>query len=556
MNRKFWKPLVIGVILLLAFTLTACQDNDNVAPPVKPVETTAPLAPPVEKHLVVASSSQYSDTYDISIMPYSMPTTSMIYDTLISVDEDGVYQNGPLTESYEVSADGTQTTFYLKKGITFHDGSDFTADVVKWNIELVRDGPGCCGYLYTPVTDVEAVDDYTVIIHTAGGPFPGLIYNLSGDWGRMMSKAKYDECGEDYGLSPECTSGTGPFVLEEWIDQVSIKLTRNEDYDWAAAWTGHSGAANVDTITQMIISESATRLVELEAGSLHLDMEGQWRDAEDYDANPDFNVVSIPDATLYYVLVPLYEPLLADINTRYGIGYSIDRDLIKETLFVGMGNAKTTYLASEITADAGVVGLDYDPTMAAQMFTDAGWVMDADGVLVAETVTGVDPGTKFEIDLTTYQADEEQRVTEAIQKMLEDVGIVANIVTLDDSAYSSALEAGDVQMGIRHYTWDNADILPWFIHSQYIPLPNYTGVNDTDLDTCMDDADYNSATWAERDAKYVVCQQYIIDTHYPWAPFYQRPTLFFSRSSVTNLKVIPLRSSSSTALWVTIDLDE
>ena len=130
MNRKFWKPLVIGVILLLAFTLTACQDNDNVAPPVKPVETTAPLAPPVEKHLVVASSSQYSDTYDISIMPYSMPTTSMIYDTLISVDEDGVYQNGPLTESYEVSADGTQTTFYLKKGITFHDGTDLTASDV------------------------------------------------------------------------------------------------------------------------------------------------------------------------------------------------------------------------------------------------------------------------------------------------------------------------------------------------------------------------------------------------------------------------------------------
>jgi ABC-type oligopeptide transport system substrate-binding subunit len=72
----------------------------------------------------------------------------------------------------------------------------------------------------------------------------------------------------------------------------------------------------------------------------------------------------------------------------------------------------------------------------------------------------------------------------------------------------------------------------------------------------MDDADYNSATWAERDAKYVKCQQYIIDTHYPWAPFYQRPALFFSRASVNNMKVIPLRSSSSTALWATIDLQE
>jgi ABC-type oligopeptide transport system substrate-binding subunit len=72
----------------------------------------------------------------------------------------------------------------------------------------------------------------------------------------------------------------------------------------------------------------------------------------------------------------------------------------------------------------------------------------------------------------------------------------------------------------------------------------------------MDDADYNSATWAERDAKYVKCQQYIIDTHYPWAPFYQRPSLWFARDTVTNLKAIPLRGSQSASLWATIDLQE
>ncbi len=540
MNRKYMKPLAIAAIMLLALTLVACAGGQ---------------APGKEKNLVVASSSQYSDTFDISIMPYSMPATAMVYDTLVSVDEDGVFQPGALAESYEVSEDGLQTTFHLKKGITFHDGSDFTSEVVKWNIEMVRDGPGCCGYLYTIITDIETPDDYTVILNTSG-PFPGLIYNLSSDWGRMMSKAKYEECGENYGLSPECVSGTGPFILDEWVDQVSIKLVANKDYNWAADWTGHKGPPNVDSITQKIIPEAATRLVELEAGDVHLDMEGQWRDAEAYDANPDFNVTAISDATIYYILMPLYEPLLADINTRYGIGYSIDRELIKDTLFNGKGAVRETYLAEEITADKGVVGIGYDPTMAAQKFEDAGWVMGDDGVLVAETVEGVDPGTRFELDLTTYQGSEEQKVTEAIQKMLSDVGIVANIVTLDDSTYSSTLEAGEVQMGIRHYTWDNADILPWFIHSQYIPLPNYTGVNDPELDDCMDDADYNSATWAERDAKYVKCQQYIIDTHYPWAPFYQRPVLFFSRTSVTNMKVIPLRSSASSELWATIDLDE
>jgi ABC-type oligopeptide transport system substrate-binding subunit len=173
---------------------------------------------------------------------------------------------------------------------------------------------------------------------------------------------------------------------------------------------------------------------------------------------------------------------------------------------------------------------------------------------VAENVKGVDAGTRFEIELTTYQTDEARRIAEEIQTMLADVGIVVSIFAMEDEPYDYALENQLFQMGLRRYTWDNADILPWFMHSQYIPHPNYTGINDEWLDNCMDDADYNSATWTERDAKYAICQQYIIDTHYPWAPIYQRPELWFARDFVTNLTKIPLRAGNSTEVWLMMDL--
>jgi len=559
--------LVVSLILIFVLAFSACGAPPAVEEPAaeepvaeepvaeEPVADEPAAEPAPEKHLVVSAPSEYAETFDISIMPTAYMATQMLYDSLISVDPNGEYQPGALAESYEVSADGTVTTFYLKEGITFHDGSAFNAESVKWNIELVQNGAGCCAYLFTPVTNIEVIDDLTIAL-TTDGPFPGLIFNLSSAWGLMMSPTKYEECGEAYGLTPECISGTGPFMLTEWVTNDHVVLVKNPDYNWAAGWTGHTGSANVDSITIKFIAEDATRLVDLEVGDTHIMTVAPWRDLPTFQDDPAFQVAQIPDATLYYILMPIDQPMVADLNTRQAIGYSIDRDLIKDTLFMGLGAAKTTYLASEITADKGVVGPDYDPAKAAELFAAAGWVMGDDGVLVAESVEGVDAGTRFEVSYSTYQHDTGQRMAEATQKMLADVGIVANIEVMDDATYIDAVTANEVELGVRVYTWDNADILPWFIHSQYLPYPNYTNVNDVDLDTCMDDADYNSESWAIRDEKYVVCQQYIIDTHYPWAPFFQVPTLWFARDTVLDITSIPLRGEMSTELWVVIDLAE
>jgi len=220
---------------------------------------TATPEPKEPKILVIAYPVQYSETMDISAMAYAMEPTVMIYDTLVSIDYDYNYHPGGLTERWEVSDDGTVVTFYLKKGVTFHDGSPFNAEVVKWWLELMASDASSVAYMYNAITDIEVVDDYTVVLHTEE-PFPALFYYLSGAWGLVMSKETYESLGPDeYASHP---SGTGPFILEEWVPNDHLTLVKNPDYNWAAEWTGHTGPANVDKIIYRIIAEDATRLVE------------------------------------------------------------------------------------------------------------------------------------------------------------------------------------------------------------------------------------------------------------------------------------------------------
>jgi ABC-type transport system substrate-binding protein len=516
------------------------------------VVVTATPEPREPKTLVVAVSEQYSENFDISTMVYSMEPHQMIYDTLVSFDLNSEYQPGGLTERWEVSEDGKLVTFYLKEGVTFHDGSDFNAEALKWWFEEMVKEDACCAYMYNAITELEVIDDYTLALHF-DGPFPALFYYLSGSWGLIMSQAEYERLGPDeYQTNP---SGTGPFILDEWVFNERLVLVKNPDYNWAPEWTGQE-APNVDKIIYRIIPEEATRLVELEAGDVHLTLYAPWREMPRYMTDPNYQVYQSPSATIWFIGMKVDAPLVSDLRTRQAIGHAIDRELIQETLYMGLGRATGTYLAHELAADQGVTAPAYDPDEAARLLAEAGWVMGEDGILVAENVEGVEAGTPFEFEYWTYIDDESRRLAEATQKMLADVGIKANITPMDNATYATQLEAGGQSVILRRYEWDGLDILPWFHDSGYLPYPNYLGVNDPEIDQIWYDSEYSVATDKERSDSFRVGHQLLIDRWYPWAPIYQRPQLNFARSSVKNFKPIPLRGGNATEVWIMVDLEE
>jgi len=539
MHKKrstMWKFLLMLITTALLFS--ACAQATEV--PAEP------------KVLVISTTVQYSETFDISLMVYSDWPTEMIYDRLVSVDTNYELLPGALTERWEVSADGKDVTFYLKEGVTFHDGSDFNAGVVEWWIKEMTKEDACCAYMYNAITSMTIVDDYTIILHM-DGPFPALFYYLSGPWGFIMSQEQYESLGPDeYASNP---SGTGPFILDEWVFNESFTLVKNPDYNWGAEWTGHEGPANVDKIIFRIIPEDATRLIELEAGDTHIVAAAPMREMTTYEDDSDYQVVEAPDATIWFVGFNVNAPIVADLEKRKAVGHAIDRDLIQETLYQSMGRATGTYLAGELPADQGVTAPLYDTAAAAALLAEAGWVMGDDGVLVAESVEGVDAGTLFEVDYITYNDDEARRLAEATQNMLAAVGIKANIVPMDKPTYDSTLEAGGFSIILRRYTWDGLDILPWFHDSYYLPYPNYTGVSDAEIDKIWLDSEA-VATWEMRSDSFRVGHQLLIDRWYPWAPIYQLPSLIFARSSVKDMQTIPLRAGLTSESFLMIDLEE
>ena len=198
----------------------------------------------------------------------------------------------------------------------------------------------------------------------------------------------------------------------------------------------------------------------------------------------------------------------------------------------------------------------YDPDMANQLLAEAGWVMGDDGVLVAENVEGVEAGTPFEVSYWTYQEDEYRRLAEVTQKMLADIGIKANIQLMDNATYSDALGGGEAEIILREYGWDNNDILEWFHHTKYLPYPNYLGVSDPEWDAALDEANYNTPTWGDRDAKYIDIHKYLIEEWYPWAPIRQTADVFLTRSNVKSFKPIPLKGLSATIVWTQIWVEQ
>lgn len=562
--KTLWKALALTVLIAMLASMAGCGATPTAtpaptttkaaaaAPTAAPAPPTATKAPAKPKNLVVAESKQYSETLDVFKASTTMYAHNLIYEGLVAVDSNYQFVPG-LADSWEVSKDGLTWTFKLRRGIKFHDGADFTADVVKWWIEGMQKGVN--SYMFESATEVKVVDANTIAI-TFSAPFPNLLYNLSTSFSGIMSKAAFEKYGAEYGT--KYAVGTGPFMLKEWVANTSLTVVKNPNYNWAPAWTKHTGAAKLDSVTFRFIPEDATRLIELQAGGVQVMLDPPpAREVANLKKDANLKVLEASDDVIQFIGFNLNDPLFKDLKTRKAVGHAIDRKLIVETIYQGAGSATTTYLSRELGGNKGAeaVAPAFDIAKAKALLAEAGWKPGADGILVADNVAGVTKGAKFEVSYLTYQEDQFKRLAEVTQKMLADVGIKANTQSVDNPTYIAQLKAGTFQLILRQYSWDNNDILEWFHHGKYLKYPNYTGVNDKKFDEMLDDANFKTALWEDRDAKYQAIHKYLIETWYPWAPVRQANMTLTWRTSVLGFAPLPLKGAASTYVWLVTDLD-
>ena len=376
-SKRFW--IIFTLLLVSALTLVACQPKEVI------VEKEVIVTQEVEKEVIVTKEVEVEVAppeagpegtlrVALSTFPNSLlvPLTAernadnaatQLYDSLVHLDRFGEIQPA-LAESWEISEDGTEYTFYLREGVTFHNGEVFNADdvIATWEIGSVT------GEWTDKYTVVEAVivDEYTVKL-TTEAPNPELMVTLHDFWSVIP-----DEYIAEVGIDgfQENPVGTGPFMFVEWVKGDHITYTANPDY-----WM--EGYPLVETLIFRPVPESATRVAAIQADEVDIVGRLSSEEAQSLLGAEGVVVMKYPASRIYYIAfnnltAGLDKPTM-DAKVRQAMNYAVDIDAIIDALFDGFAQPAAGYVASSELGYGIVEPFGYDPDKALELLTEAGY---------------------------------------------------------------------------------------------------------------------------------------------------------------------------------------
>ncbi len=283
------KKLVCLLLILTLFLwlLTGCAEKQS------------------EATIVVATKSDIG-----SIEPSQMKqVTFLVYQGLVTLDPK--LNNTPcLATSWQPSADGKEWTFNLRKGVKFHDGSEFDSNDVKVTFERLKESG-----LITDVglERVECPDKHTVkfILKEPNFMFPNLLtsYNYA-----IISETALDPDGKLLKVI-----GTGPFIFEDWIKGDRVVLKANQEY-WA-------GRPRLDKVIVRIITEPEVAVSALEAGEIDMTLLFQAvSHINRVKQNPNLKIVSTIGDVNNMLVMNVSRMPFNDLKVRKALNYAIEKN--------------------------------------------------------------------------------------------------------------------------------------------------------------------------------------------------------------------------------------
>jgi len=436
--------LKMSLLMGIGMGLAACGPvTSQVAPAASEVvETTAATtpepAPEAEQVFVVGANS---DTGPLNPHDYRSDfiPLDMVYEPLVRFAADGTIQPW-LAEDWEVSDDGLIWTFHLRQDVTFHDGTPFNAQAVKWNMERWL-GAEMHGW-FRPTQIIEAVetpDEYTVVLRMREFYYP-LLYDLSLIRPvRFLSPSSVDAEGNF--VSPV---GTGPWRVEEYVSDQSTTFVRNEDY-WGTV-------PMLERVIFSCIPDAETRVAALLTGEVHL-IGGDYIGPISLESipvlqrNPDVQLLTAQGSATNLLQMNYDRPPLDDIRVRQALNHAIDRQLISDEFYDGLAAPAQGLFPPNIpyVTYPHPDYYTYDLEQARALLTSAGWVPGADGILQRD---GQPLRLRMLVESGGY-ADHfpnAPAVAEVLQAQLREIGVDVEIAMVDTGGFSSAIRADDYDL--------------------------------------------------------------------------------------------------------------
>jgi peptide/nickel transport system substrate-binding protein len=429
-----------------------------------------------------------------------------IFDTLVVRDDESQEFRPSLATEWENSPDGKTYTFTLRDDVTFHDGTQFNAEAVVFNLNRVVD-PATKSQtakdILGPYKSSRALGPYEVQVEFETTTSPTAVLDaLSQAYLGMVSPAAVREHGAAFGRNPV---GTGPFVFERWVANDRLEMVRNEDYNWAPDTFENDGPPQLAGVTVRIMPDGATRVAALESGEIHVDYQAEVTAVERLRGNEDIEVYRgvAPGFPVVIWMNVEAEPF-TDLRVRQAVLHAFDRETMMESVYRGeyppaygpLSDATWSY-------DESVEDMyPYDPERAAELLEQAGWRLGPDGIRVKN-------GRKLQ---ARFFDGEDPRRGEYLQENLRKIGfdLIVRIVSFPD-LYAVTRKANTYDMASTWFASSDPSILNVVFLSQNIG----TGFaisrwRDERLDAMLEEG-VQIVDDGEREQHYKEIQRYIME---------------------------------------------
>ncbi|MDE1157490.1 MAG: ABC transporter substrate-binding protein [Neorhizobium sp.] len=296
--------------------------------------------------------------------PAEYPVVDMLYSGLTRMSPDNKAVPD-LAERWEASADAKTFTFFLRKGIVFHDGTPCTADdvVATFTAILDKNVPAAARSVLNMIDKIEAVDATTVKF-SLKTPFADLPISTAHANARILSKVALSGPKEKLDTT---ANGTGPFKLETYDSAQMVRLVKNENYYI-------KGKPYLDAVEMRLFPDLAAESANFLNGSTDVMLVVQQADFERISKATGVKAQRIPSGRFVNITMRQDQKPFDDVRVRKALAMAIDRPTLVDIVLEGLGRpAYDNLLSPEFQYAVKTPEIAYDPAGAKKLLAEAGY---------------------------------------------------------------------------------------------------------------------------------------------------------------------------------------